>query len=150
MRCTINLIPFKAEHIEQMNLRDYEKDAMNKYGNAFKNFKHMESAGPCFTLEHEGEIIGSAGIAFIWEGVGEGWMMVSPLIYKYPLTAYKETKRNLEALIATHNIHRLQIICHEWFDAAHRWAERLGFKKESLLEKYGVDKSNFIRYVRII
>lgn len=146
----IKLIPFKAEHIEQMNLRDYEKDSMANYGDAFKNFKQMEKPGLSFTLIHKEKIIGCAGVAMIWKGVGEGWMMVSPLIYKYPITVYKLTKKHLEEIIIKHNMHRIQIICHEFFSAAHRWAKHLGFERESLLKQYGVDKSNFIRYVRII
>jgi hypothetical protein len=132
-----------------MNLREYEKLWTSNYGDLHKSFE-MLSRSPSFSLVHEDKIIFCAGVGKMWNGVGEAWMMMSETFHKYPLTAFKLTKKYLEDIITNNDFHRVQLVCHEFFDAANRWAKHLGFEREGLLKQYGADKSNFIRYAKVM
>jgi len=107
-----------------------------------------KKAGPAFTVEDpEGRIVFICGIHNMWPGVGEIWAVFSPLARKYPYT-WVAAKH----LLALHmlNYVRLQAAldpkdCPE----AIRFDERLGFKPEGLLRRYGPHGEDRILYALV-
>lgn len=100
--------------------------------------------GPAYTLENGG-IIACGGILPLWKGVGEVWVVSSPLVEKHPIFFAKTAWRKLFEMIKDLDLERVQSLV----DAEHKvsmvWVERMGFKQEGVMRKY-MNGRDFIRY----
>ncbi len=110
-----------------------------------------EKLGPAVTVsDPEGEIVFCCGIHDMWSlgsGVGEIWAVFSPLAKKYPHT-WIVAKELLD--ITFKDYVRLQaaldpVGCPE----AIRFDERLGFKPEFLMRRYGPHGEDMIMYALV-
>ncbi len=104
-----------------------------------------------YTLEHEGQIIASAGIMLIFPSVGSacGWGYFSDLVHKYPLATHKTMKKMLNVLEKKHGLKRLQADCVKGFDRAVKWLEHLGFEYEGEMRRYGPSGETMLRFGRV-
>lgn len=140
-----------------MILRDFHISDLERNENfQAMNFRHknvlienLRDNTAAWTLEHNNEIIGSAGFVMYWPGVAEGWAIITDLIFKYPYTAHKLFKKMIAGIEKQYEIHRLQTLCLENFERSQRWLERLGFKYEGKMEKFGPNGETYLRYARV-
>ena len=121
-----------------------DKSAQDILVNSLKD--HTEYA---YTLEHNGEILGSAGFVSPWPGVANGWGFFSELIYKYPLTLHKAMISMIAKLEEKHNLIRLQAECLKGYDKAIKWLIHLGFEYEGEMRNYGPTGETMLRFARI-
>ena len=143
---TIKLIRFHPEHLEHIDYRFHEIETLEVWPGLKKAAIHLPQAGPCFSGVIDGEIVGSAGLIKLWPGVAEAWMVTGTLTNNHALSFHKCVKHGLNRLIETLGLHRVQISVYQYYDMSIKWVERLGFKSEGLMDKYGPDGSNFYRY----
>jgi hypothetical protein len=107
--------------------------------------KHL---GPAYTaVDAEGQIVGCFGVHNMWPGVGEIWAVFSPLAGRYPYVLVA-AKRMIAGLMQIYR--RLQapldpIACPE----AIRFDERLGFKPEGMMRKFGPHGEDMIMYALV-
>lgn len=146
----MDIIPFENEHAEhilsqQLNAAElYLKPEHRKYALFMKQF------GLSFTAVVDNKPIAAGGIYVLWEGVAEGWVMATKEVWNHPISMAKHFKKKTDILIETTKIKRLQTTVKADFKLGHRFASWLGFEKEGLMEYYGPDGSDYIRYARII
>ncbi len=97
-----------------------------------------------------GDPIVCGGIYPLWNGVAEVWIIMKQGMNRHKFFMLKNIKIKLEDTIQKNNYHRIQagVACD--FTAGQQFAEWFGLVKESTMYKYGPDKKNYYRYVRII
>ena len=104
--------------------------------------------GPSFTGISEEGIIACGGVLVLWKGVGEAWVITSPLVNLYPLTFAKIVKRKLKQIIIDNNLERVQTVVDKEHIISREWVKWMGFTYEGPMRKY-IGGRNFIRYAWI-
>jgi len=100
-------------------------------------------------INESGKIIGIGGVMLMWEGVGAGWVITSPLFPRYKVWVHRVIRDIVCEAIKEFKLHRVESLILESHEVSCRWAERLGFKKEGLLNSYDRDRNNYYMYARI-
>ncbi|HEC61757.1 MAG TPA: N-acetyltransferase [bacterium] len=138
---------YVEEDFLNIELMTYEKKC--REGQPVEIWAHIKkTAGPAFTVTSpDGEIVFCCGIHDMWPGVGEIWAVFSPLAKKYPHT-WIVAKHLLD--ITFKDYVRLQaaldpVDCPE----AIRFDERLGFKPEGLMKRYGPRGEDRVMYALV-
>ena len=93
--------------------------------------------GDSYTCECEEGIIYITGMVNMWNRVNHGWLLAGDLVKKYPKSFHKISKKVFAKL--KEDSDRLQITVSTANDTDYRWARRLGFEVESIMQKYGPD-----------
>jgi hypothetical protein len=91
------------------------------------------------------KIIFACGIKWVRQGVGHCWVIPSVYVDKYPKGFYIEINKLLNEYSKKMNIHRMQTTITDDFV---NWIEKLGFHRESVLEKITFDKKDEYMYVK--
>ena len=90
-------------------------------------------------------IIFACGIKWVRQGVGHCWVIPSVYVDKYPKGFYIEINKLLNEYSKKMNLHRMQTTITDDFV---NWIEKLGFHRESVLEKITFDKKDEYMYVK--
>lgn len=139
---------YKATDFLDIELMDYEKKCREDQPVEMMA-KLKKILGPAVTVvDPDGEIVFCAGIHNLWPGVGEIWAVFSPLAKRYPDT-WIVARRLLDRYFSNGYV-RLQaaldpVDCPE----AIRFDERLGFKPEGLMKRYGPHGEDMIMYALV-
>lgn len=142
----MQIIPFEIEHFDMMTLD--EKGFVSKENRAM--FEAYPKIGPAITLLNDSlEIVACAGVIMGFEGVGEFWMIPGKLVPKYPKSVWKEAKAFIDDSVERFKLCRIQATIREVDLKAIRWIERLGFEREGLMRRYGLDRLNYFMYARV-
>lgn len=138
------IIDFKAEHIDLMKIANKDK-------NVFKiphMLKAYEELGGCYTFKYDGEYLCSAGIITYWNGVGEAWIVLADNIdigkHLLCATIKKYIDNSMES-----SFNRLHAAVKVDDEKSIRFVEWLGFKRQVLMEKYGLEGADYYLYARI-
>jgi len=104
--------------------------------------------GPAYTMISDRGIVACGGIMKLWRGVGDAWVLATPLLRIYPKIVTKSVRFYLHEIINNMKFERVQAVVKADFEVGHRWIKRLGFHEEGMMEKYfaGID---FVRYAII-
>lgn len=135
------LVPFTEEHVFCIET-DYDFPLSARA--AFKNHELIRG----YTLFHGDDVIACAGVHILWDGVAEGWIIMSKAAYDSPKTIARYTDRLFNDIMTENNLWRIQASVAETDIRALRFARWLDFKDEGLMEKYGPDGSNYRRVAR--
>lgn len=141
---TCEIVPFRAEHIEQLQIENKDH-LVYKIPHLLTIYEQLETS---HTYIHEGEILCCAGIIPYWEGVGEAWFVIPDDIDKAKVRICSTVKRYLDNVLDTH-YRRIQATARADNEKAIRFLEWLGFKREALLEKYGIEGDDYYLYARL-
>lgn len=151
----IKTVSFKPEHMVNIEKADMDSKALEFIGDIDSRAEYYAQSGPAITmLEPSGDtatadfVLAIGGVIKYWEGVGEGWMMVSPEGRKKVFSLYKTVDSFLQAC-ADNGYHRIQTCVLVGYKDAHRLVMKLGFIPEGMMVNYGPNKENYIRYVRL-
>lgn len=146
----IKIISYKPEHFLTLrNTCDYFQQLHSLYSfGSPADVARIYMRGPAYTLLKDDVIIGCAGVMKLWKGVGDAWMLATPLVQTHPKLVSKTVKKKLNEIIQDMRFERVQGIVRKDFEAGHRWIKWLGFHEEGPLDRYfgGLD---FIRYALI-
>lgn len=140
------IVPFKRAHLGQLELT--ERDTSLMAGAGFDPIPNFE-AGPAFSLVDGEKVIAIAGIALLWKGVGEAWVIAGKDIQKYRLTFHRGVREMLSIIEEHERLHRVQTAVLENFAKGHKWIRRLGFVSEGKMKGYGPNGETFVRYARV-
>ena len=145
----IKLIDFKSDHAQQLVtsiMNDPQTSIDKKYHELLDG---LEVQNMSFTATHNDKIICAGGIIPIWDGVFEGWVMGSDLIWKFRIASAKIIKQRMEELIVKNKVQRLQTAVKKDFILGHRFAKWLGLQEEGLMRKYQ-NNEDYIRLATIV
>lgn len=108
-----------------------------------------QKIGFSYSYFAKGEILGCVGGHILWRGVAEVWAWLGDAIKKYPVEFTKKIINCLDFHKERLDIHRYQLYVREGEVQAERWARVLGFKTEGIMQKYGMDGTNYIMMGRV-
>lgn len=144
---SLGIVPFRPEHIAQISGREFDR----KLADELKGDEWFDDSvrmnGPAFTAYRDDKVIACGGIVMFWAGCGEAWLYTSEEIEENKIWFSRAIKRWLWMLIKNMNLRRVQVSINTEYARSQRWAEWLGFVKESEMPLYGPCGETFIRYV---
>lgn len=138
-----SIVKFAKEHLFDINLA-FELTNAGKQSLA----NYADVIG--YTGIEDGKILATGGVHRMWEGVGEGWLLVSREGLAKPKTVAKYTSMLFSHLQEEHGLFRIQASVSVADRVANRYAQWLGFENEGIMLKYGPDGSDYIRYARVM
>jgi len=105
----------------------------------------------CYTLEHEGKVLGVGGFRLINLTTAWCWTDWTYFTGKHIIVCYRVVKEWIDIFIEEHKLKRLQAYVECDFPEAIRMVEHLGFEKEfdKPMKNFVGDKDAFL-YVRIM
>lgn len=143
-----DIIEFQPSHLFEMDLRANEAEFLYLPDGRARAQGIYENSFQAMTVIVDGIILCSAGFSILWPGVGDGWIMPSIHVAKYPKIFCRLIRSYIETLIKTFNFHRFQTT--SFHDKFHeRWMEWLGFKREGIMEQFTHDKKSHCMYARL-
>lgn len=134
---TPRLIPFAAEHVALLT-----DDALQ-----MSIAGEMARLGPGRTLVEDGRVVAAAGLARLWPGVAEAWLLLHrDLTPRQRLTVTRAISRGLPPLLREEGLRRLQASVRVDFERGRHLVEWLGMKPEGVMRGYGSDGADHVRY----
>ena len=143
------IVPYEEWHGDDIVAFGMNDKLMEIDASFTENRIDIAVPGLSYTLLYNDQPVICAGIYPLWDGVAEGWVLSSKRVFDHKIKAAGSIKKRLDLICANNNIWRLQTSVKEEFKTGVRFAEWLGLKKEGLMEKYGPDKTNYYRMVKI-
>ncbi len=144
------IVPFENKHAEQILEQGLNSEFLELKPEHKKYAYFLKEVGMSFTGLVNNKPIAAGGVFYLWDGVAEGWVLATKEIYKYPIFCAKHIKQRTEIILKANKIKRIQTSVKADCDVALRFAKWLGFKKEGLMESYGPDGSDFVRFARVM
>jgi hypothetical protein len=89
-----------------------------------------------YALEDHGEVLAVGGLKLLLPTTGWVWMVWTPKALEHRMRVYRTAKEWLELLMRTHRLKRVMAAVECDFFAAIRTVEHLGFKQESVMQKF--------------
>lgn len=139
------IVPFKAEHLVAIRLRDYGGSDLD----CLAIGKMYEAGGPAFSGELDGQVLGSAGIVVLqkpFERIGEAWVWVPREVVRYPLFFHRSIKAMMAEVKWAKRLFRIQTTVQVLDIKANQWIKRLGFEAEGVMRRGGPVGVDVIRY----
>lgn len=142
----IELRPYKPSDYMSIQRRHFDSMTFLNFPNPQAIANQLAKA-PAFTLSN-GQPIACGGILILWQGVGEGWVVTSPAIEEHAVFFAKTTWRMMQEIIIKNQLVRVQTLVDAEHKVSQKWVERMGFRKEGLMEKY-IGGRDYFRYALI-
>lgn len=144
----IEIVPFKPEHMVNIEKADIDADIMVFLGDIDLRAAGYARGGPAITMLSDEIVLAVGGVIQFWKGVGEAWMMVAPEGRKKSLSLYRYMDEFINICFLKYSFHRIQTSIVFGHNEAHKCIMRLGFMPEGMMVNYGPQKENYVRYVR--
>lgn len=145
----MEIVPFEAEHLAAITPRwPFTLDA-ESVEDLTARAASTAGAGPAWTAVVAGEPVGCGGVVLLWPGVGEAWSFAGDATSRTGLAFHRAVATGLEQIAGDHRLHRIQAACHANHNQGRRWLALLGFKEEGLMQHYGPQGHDFIRYAKV-
>lgn len=130
------IVLFEPNHLNHMDIEQARLFGVDLY---------KQISGDAFTLIIDNKIIACGGIEQLWPGVGEAWLIMSEGALKYPVSVMRRAREIFPKMNTKY--HRVQALVLYQFHKAMLFVERLGFRYEGLMQAYGPNKEDYMRYV---
>ncbi len=132
MTQTLELIPFKAEHLEHILSVGLKDEKITPFILP-SHGASIEKMGGYFTITEDQVPLVIGGIKPFWKGRAEAWLLFS----KYKTKKFMSLISLINKVIDDSPIKRIEMIIDSDFCEGARWAKILGFKLEApLLKSY--------------
>jgi RimJ/RimL family protein N-acetyltransferase len=148
----IEVTPYRAEDARTIRLTPRAEESLRHLGNLGDQWTQYERMGPAWTLRVDGQIVGCAGLIFMWPKptpkVAHAWLLPSPTMHQYPRTVVEAIVTRLRELIDEYGLVRVQLEVQADFMIGHRFVQWLGFTREQdgVARRYGPANEDFVRY----
>lgn len=103
--------------------------------------------GPAFTMVN-GDIIACGGVLKLWKGVGEGWLLTSPMIERHRVAFGRAALKTINRLMDELGLERLQTMVDAEHKVSQNWLLWMEFRPEGKMYKY-LGGRDFIRYAKV-
>jgi len=141
------VIPFKAAHVDCMDIREYENNTVAKWPNFQQALTEWENKNIAGTILADGRVIAVFGFIEMWPGVCEVFVLPSKYLHQYSIGFAKCVKRALNSGIFE-TYHRIQIQAMD-DDLHNRWLKFLGFELEGVFKKYDAQGNDYKMWARV-
>lgn len=143
----IELRQYEPEDYMRIERRKFDAMTFLKFPDPMTIAKSL-TKGPSLTASVNGDILFCGGIVPMWKGVGEAWVVTSPLVDQYPFSFAKTVWRKLLFFAKSLEFDRVQTTVDIEHSVSIEWVERMGFVREGLMRKYIIGR-DFYRYALI-
>lgn len=140
----MKLVPFAIEHLYQIVPRE-----TIRMEQAIAAAIRLDGLGPAFTAMDGERVIGCGGVARLWGRVGEAWTIFGAEIQDHPIWLHRTVRTMLRDIMDGMGLDRLQVNVLATSERNCRWVFRLGFQAEGLMERFGPNGEDFIRYAMV-
>lgn len=140
------VVPFQPDHAMRLVLQPMQ--AEEKPFLSLANAQALAAAGPCYSaLDEDGTVLATAGVIPQWPGRVIAWALIAHNAGPHFVRITREVKR----FLATCNARRIEVAVDAAFPAAIRWAEMLGFVRETPqpMRAYGLDGRSSYLYALV-
>lgn len=143
-RTNSKFLPFKIQHIDVMEIKEYEKTHLN-----LERLQVVDGLGICMTVLYKGCVLAIVGAYPIIEGVMN--VFVVPSIYsgKYKFAFIRSVLWGIQVVIDNFDVHRLQTESKK-DPITKQWMELLGFQCEGTLVHYTKDGQDYDIWARVV
>ena len=141
----VTLESFKPEHVTEMQLRAWDAKGI-EYLKSTDEAVAVFMRGPGITVRVNGTILGAGGYVIPWPGRAEAWILTTPGVPLFPKLVFSLVKHYL-SMASSFGFRRVETTVPVQHDVAIRWLERLGFKREGVMQYYGPNEQDCYRYV---
>jgi hypothetical protein len=146
----IDLRPFEPSDLAEIELQPQQAAEMAALGDWRALGEALLAAGPAWTAQHRGRMIGCGGVGVMWRGRAEAWCFVAAGVPRRLWPAVHRTVvRTLDGVAREIGLRRIEASCAYGWPPGRRWLHLLGFREEGLARCYGPDGSDFWRFARI-
>lgn len=141
--------------IRKLQDGDIEYVRINPLEEAVKNYpKLVPDPKTSYTVLWDDKIVAVGGIAMLWEGVGELWMILTKDSKRngiYGLVAFDVIRKKIDEIIEEYNIYRAQAPVRVDFYQAIKMMEALNFKNETPngMKNYCPDGCDVYMYAKV-
>lgn len=145
----LKIVPFEAEHLLQMKIRNEESEPFD--GKDFYEIAKQSDRELSFTFidSEDSYIAFCLGVKKLWNGVGEAWSLCNEGIHKYIRELLYYSRLYIDKAFNDYGFHRLQAhVRADWIKSI-MFDEKLGFVEEAFLEKYGPNGEDYILFGRV-
>src|SRR3990167_8540466 len=143
------LVPFKAHHIEYLNMRPLDEKVFLSVPHNTATVKMYENSGYSWTGIVDDTVLGMGGVVPVWPGVACGWLLTGCGIEEYKVFLHKTVNGVINDAIRNLKLHRIETTILVNHSISQRWAERLGFHNEGLMRKFDSNKNDYYRYALV-
>lgn len=135
--------------LRPMRVDDYVAAAVDRfpYLTPRRQAIALLEGGPAFAGWDGDQLLGVAGVASSWPGVGDAWAILTDAGRAKPIAVCRLVRDSLRLIVASGRFRRIQADVIAEFDRGCAWVERLGFKPEARLHRYSPDGGDMLRYV---
>jgi len=150
MNPKIEMIPYDPQHAFEILVRPHEQNLKNSED--FKKWAEINANGAAWTCRRlaDGKILACAGVRILWPGCGEAWSIFCDEIVSYKRDALVVTLNYFWRVIEDFKLRRVQAYVRADVPVAINFVEHLGFKREGLLRKFGLDGEDQYIYAVIL
>ena len=151
MNAKIEIIAYEPKHSFEILVRPHdEKNVKNK--EEFKTWAEANAHGAAFTARRisDGKIIACAGVRILWPGCGEAWAIFCNEIHRHKIEIHKNITAYLKIIINDFKLRRIQAYVRADVPVAVDYIEHMGFEREGLLRKFGLDGEDQYIYAMIL
>jgi hypothetical protein len=141
-------LPFVPEHFDHLDFDHKEISVLSHVYDIKSMVSQQAQMGVAFTAFRHNRPIAILGVVNIWPGVGEMWSIFDNQAREIPATALRTGRSFGDIAIRYLQLHRLQITVRTDDNRAFRYAEAIGFKTESVMQKYGPDQIDYLLMAR--
>jgi len=143
----LEIVQFKAEHAQKVMASDSIKNDGYDWD---EQAVILEESGEAMTLvSSDKDPVLCMGVVPLWEGCGEAWMLAADKISERPIA----TARAIKEVFLEYNQHkefrRVQSNVKADWPLAIKFVKFIGMKEEGLMQKFGPEGADYIRFAWI-
>lgn len=143
----IEVVDFIPTHGEDIYSRILQRAYFIPTEPEFK--KVCPPAGYARTVLLDGKVVACAGVARLWEGVGEAWAIFDEEFLQRKLTLVKLVRDGCAKAQESLHLHRVHFHVIHGYHAGYRLAMALGFVYEGVCFAWGADKKSYTRWSKL-
>lgn len=139
----MTIIPFRAEHLAQINLQAHQRSTLSHMTGEW--LAVLAHGGTAVSAVLEGEIIASGGFVVQRPGVAFAWAALSQEAGRHFLALHRAARR---LFAQQRSLKRIEAVSGVDFAQGCRWLELLGFTYEKRLSADGPNGEDHFLYAR--
>ena len=143
------LVPFRPEHLLKAELKGDELNYTKVLPEWYEYTIEMAFEDLSWTFLRLGQVACMFGVRPLWPGVGEVWMIPTVNVNRSAIALIKGGRHILDHIQDEYDVRRLQITVRSSNKTAYKYAEKMYFKTEGLMERYGPEGDDYYLMVRI-
>lgn len=138
----MRVVRFESAHLAGIDWIERERTKEIGFGRAFAAY----DSNPGWSLLDGDAFVAGGGIVIPYAGMGEAWVIASPLAQQHSLAVCRAARLGLDEFALGFKLVRIQAMVLRHHITGHRFLEHLGFERECLVRKYGLHGADMYLY----